>query len=315
MLEHSPAQRVAMTFGGKLDQHNIEQIAQTVRRYNIRIINAQSSIDRYTAIFANLWYRLGVAVLHTRRQTPKSIGGRLQCWFYTRFTRRIIAVSNGVKNELVKLGIPAKHIEVIYNGTPPEKYVLNQVQRSETLGQQYGIEAGDYVIGCVSRHKQQEQLLRAVGLLPFAVTVLLTGIDETPAYKRITDAYRLPHRIIYTGEIPNADVLYLYPLFQVKVLPSVIEGLSQSLLEAMAMGVPVIATRAAGNIDLIQHEKNGLLFDENDINTLAEQLQRVLTNTHLSQTLAAAGRYTALHDFSIIQTLDNYEAFLAKFCH
>lgn len=309
MLEHSAAVRVAMTFRGKLDRDNIRHIAELVRNYGIQIINAQSSIDRYTAIFANIGYRLGVAVVHTRRQTPKSMGGWLQNWFYTRFTRRIVAVSEGVKTELVRMGIDAAHVEVIYNGTPPEKYQLKRPERSNELRQQYGIADNDFVVGCISRYKQQEQLLRAVGKLPFAATVLLVGIAEKPVYRQITDAYTLPHRIIYTGEISNADVLYHYPLLHIKVLPSVIEGLSQSLLEAMAMGVPVIATRAGGNPDLIQHAQNGLLFDDNDINTLAQQIETLHNNAHLRQSLAEAGKYTALHDFSIARTLERYEAF------
>lgn len=312
LLEKSPAVRIPMVFRGKLDRQNIRHIAQIVRQYDIQIINAQSSLDRYTAIFANLIYRLKLPIIHTRRQTPKSMGGKLQSWFYTHFTKKIVAVSEGVKLQLVQLGIPAQHIAVIYNGTPPEKYILTDPNRSQTLCQQYGIKAKEMVIGCVSRYKQQEQLLAAVGLLSFPVTVLLVGISEKPNYKRITDAYTLPHRIIYTGEIPNTDVLYYYPLFAVKVLPSVIEGLSQSLLEAMAMGVPVIATRAAGNIDLIRDKQNGLLFDENDVKTLSQHLENVLTNQTLRQTLIEAGKQTALHDFSITRTLDNYEAFYAN---
>ena len=311
MLEHSAAVRVAMTFRGKLDRDNIRHIAELVRRCDIRIINAQSSIDRYTAIFANIGYRLGTAVVHTRRQTPKSMGGWLQNWFYTRFTRRIVAVSEGVQTELVRMGINAAHIEVIYNGTPPEKYQLKHPEHSNELRQQYGITDNDFVIGCISRYKQQEQLLRAVGKLSFAATVLLVGIAEKPAYRQITNAYTLPHRIIYTGEIPNTDVLYHYPLLHIKVLPSVIEGLSQSLLEAMAMGVPVIATRAGGNPDLIKQAQNGLLFDDNDTNTLAQQIEMLYKDARLRQTLAEAGKYTALHDFSIARTLDRYEVFFS----
>jgi glycosyltransferase involved in cell wall biosynthesis len=314
LLEKSKAQRIAMTFRSKFDTQNMRHIAQVVRQYDIQLINAQSSLDRYTAIFANLFYRLNLPIIHTRRQTPKSMGGRLQNWFYTRFTRQIVAVSEGVKAELVQLGIPAHHITVIYNGTPPEKYQLNDPQRSQVLREQYGISPNDIVIGCISRYKQQEQLLRAINLLPFAVTVLLVGISEIPAYKRITDTYQLPHRVIYTGEISNTDVLYHYPLLHIKVLPSIIEGLSQSLLEAMAMGVPVIATRAAGNIDLIQHQQNGLLFDEGDSKTLAQYIEMLLGDKTLCAQLTLQARQTALNDFSIQRTIERYEQFFAHIC-
>ncbi|MGB5978013.1 MAG: glycosyltransferase, partial [Cyclobacteriaceae bacterium] len=108
---------------------------------------------------------------------------------------------------------------------------------------------------------------------------------------------------------PADKVLSYYPLFTLNVLPSTIEGLSQSLLEAMAMGVPVIATRAAGNPDLIQHEVNGLMFEHGNISELARQLKRVMSNEGLRQNLIENGRRTALEEFSIDNTISRYETF------
>jgi glycosyltransferase involved in cell wall biosynthesis len=312
MLQDSPAQAVAMTFGGPLDLSNIRQIKDTVARHDIRIINAQSSKDRYTSIWAKLFYRLPVKLFHTRRQTPRSSGNRLQNWFYTRFTDGIIAVSKGVKDSLVQLGLPDGHIHVIRNGTPRSKYDQVSPQQAQKIRYDYRIKDDETVIGCISRYKQQEQLLEALCHIPGPLTVLFVGIDERDSYRQIREDCAGHHRIIYTGRIAAQDILHYYLLLQVKILPSITEGLSQALLEAMALGVPVIATRAAGNIDLIQEGVNGLFFEAGDSRQLAERIQTLLDDEALHRQLSEKGRLTALEDFSLAKTLDNYEAFFAE---
>ncbi|MDZ7371872.1 MAG: glycosyltransferase, partial [candidate division KSB1 bacterium] len=98
-----------------------------------------------------------------------------------------------------------------------------------------------------------------------------------------------------------------YPLFDIKVLPSETEGLSQALLEAMALGVPVIAADAAGNPDLIRDGENGLLYKAGDSRHLAQQIERLLHDQALYRTLQENGRKTALDDFSIERTIERYE--------
>lgn len=312
MLQDSPARAVAMSFGGAMDLTNIRQIKDAVARHSIQIINAQSSKDRYTSIWAKLLYRLPVKLFHTRRQTPRSSGNWLQNWFYTRFTDGIIAVSKGVQDSLVQLGLPAKHIHVIPNGTPRSKYDHVSQQKAEQLRQHYQIKSNEPVIGCISRHKQQQQLLQALCHISKPATVLFVGIDEADSYRRIRQECAGHHRIIYTGRIDSQTILSYYLLLTIHILPSITEGLSQALLEAMALGVPVIATRAAGNIDLIQEKQNGLFFEDGDSQGLAECIETLLQDTTLRRQLSENGRKTALEDFSLSKTLDNYEAFFYK---
>ncbi len=312
LLHDTPVQRIAMPFRGKFDRKMMQQIHQIVQQHRIQLINPQSGQDRYLTAFSQMWYRFNAIVVHTRRQRPKSDGGWLQAKFYTAVTDKIVAVSYPIQQHLVQLGIPASHIHVIHNGTPIEKYQHLIPAQVEALRTKYALSPTDIVVGCVGRHKQQEQLLQALHSIEQPLTLLLVGIEETPELNAITQGYATPHRIIYTGMIPPQDVLHHYPLFQLKVLPSNMEGLSQSLLEAMAMGVPVIATDAAGNPDLVQHEQNGLLFPEGDTATLAQWIQRLLREPALRNRLVEAGQHTALHTFSIENTVRNYEAFFQQ---
>ena len=85
------------------------------------------------------------------------------------------------------------------------------------------------------------------------------------------------------------------------------EGLSQSLLEAMYLGVPVVATRAAGNISLIRDKENGMFFENGDILGLVEAVKEIMKNDELRKKLIKNGQKTAKEDFSILKVVENYE--------
>lgn len=307
LLEDSKVVHIPMQIRHKLDRKNIRHIAQMVRDYKIDIIDGQSSKDRYTTILARWYYKLPVKLVHTRRQLALSMGILGQSWFYEKGTDKVIAVSEGVKQSLIKIGISAQHIEVIYNGTPQEKYDKVNPQKVNALKAKYAIQEGDFVIGCVARLKEQKQLLEAIAFLDQAVKVIFMGIESSPEFQKIISSYTLPHEIHFAGAISNDEVLNYYPLFDIKVLPSTIEGLSQSLLEAMALKVPVIATDLGGNRELIEEGKNGFLFENENTQQLASLIKKLMQSEELKNQLGEYGHKTALEKFSIDRTVERHE--------
>lgn len=310
-LSGSLVSLVPMTFKSRIDFKNMAQIKDAVEKYNIHVINAQSSKDRYTSIFARWLYQLPVKVVHTRRQISKSCGG-LQSWFYQQGTHKIIAVSKGVKDSLIDNGIRDNHVHVIYNGTPSTKYDDVSKRPNAELACKLDIQEGDFVIGCISRRKCQDQLLKAVGKLDYKVKLIFIGIEPTQQDLDIISQSKVAHDIYFEGMMSNEQVLEYYNFLDVCVLPSTMEGLSQSLLEAMFLKVPVIATAAAGNLDLITHQKNGLLFENNNIDDLESCLTAVKTNTVDLKTMIDNAYFNASNNFSQKNTVDNYEAFFEE---
>ncbi len=312
LLKDSKATAVPMQFKGKFDFANAKEIARFCANNAIDIVNAQSSWDRYGAGLAKLFYGLKAPIIHTRRQMPKSSGLFIQNWFYLLTAKEFVAVSTQVKDGLEKLGIPSARIKVIENGTPSEKYVLPKIEdEQQRLRIKYNITPSDVVIGCVSRLKEQVQLLLSLAHVQTSVTVLFVGIEETDDLKDASKGLER-HRIIYVGAVSSEEVLYYYKVFSVKVLPSTMEGLSQSLLEAMALGVPVIATAFAGNIDLIEDGENGLLYENNNIRQLASQIEKIIESEKLAHKLIQGGHVTAFQKFSIENTVTKYEQFFAE---
>lgn len=312
LLENTEVNRVAMTFGGKFDTSNWKQIKDAVKQNNIQLINAQSSHDRYTSIFANWRYKLGIRIVHTRRQMPMSLGGPLQLYLYNKKTDGVVAVGGEVKKGLIKLGIKADHIKVIHNGTPKEKYQHLDHDFIESLKSRLKITQEDFVLGCVSRPKNQEQIFEALKLIDRPIKAIFCGLKKEEPYISHMAQFKADHQICFEGDVPGDKVLNYFKLFDIKVLASTMEGLSQSLLEAMALGVPVTATAFAGNLDLIRDGENGLLFEDGDIQQIATNIERLRDDKTLRESLKKQGLITAFETYSIENTISNYEEYFSE---
>lgn len=308
MLIDTPVIVVPMTFKGRLDLSNIRHIAQTVKKYSIQLINAQSSYDRYTAIFARWLYHLECKIVHTRRQPPLSEGGFIQRWFYVKGTDKIVVISDTLKKIFAEKGYPASHLKVIHNGAPVNRYQNITDERVSKLRDQLGISPDDIIIGCVSRRKKQEQLIHALKYLDSSYKVLFVGIEKG-CLDQLARQLGIKQKIIYAGIVSSDDALNYYKLMNVNTLPSTTDGFGLVLIEAMACGVPVVGTNFGGISDVIQHEKNGLLYTNENYNQFAACIERCIKDKALREMLISNGLKRALEDFSIEQTIGNYESF------
>lgn len=300
-IEHLP-------FKSKWDIKSMRAIRDIVLRDKIEIINAQASYDRYLTIFARWLYKLPVKVVHTRRQMPLSVGG-LQSWFYTKGTDQIIAVGEGVKEALVKKGTPENHVTVIYNGTPHEKYKHINDDQVSALIEKYKLKGNTRVIGCISRLKKHDQVVKALALIDEPITAFFLGFTAEQLGLEIVREAEKKHTLHFLGLVDPSELLAYYKLFNIYILPSTTEGLSQAVLEAMYMGVPVLATRALWNRGMIDEMENGVLFEDENIKDLANKIDTTLNDKNLLAKLSKASIQTAHEKFTIERTIENYIRF------
>jgi glycosyltransferase involved in cell wall biosynthesis len=238
-------------------------------------------------------------VKHTRR-TP--LYYRIDRFCLPRY-ERVICVSKDLQEECLKLPVSAERCLLIENGIDLAEY-----SRTHTLveaRQSLGIPAGRLVVGAVGRlsaEKGFDLLIRAVDRLARAgldLDLLIAGEgDEEPRLRALASELGCGERVRLLGF--QANVKELYQAFDVFVLSSLREGLPNVLLEAMALEVPVLATRIAGVPRLIDDESNGLLIQPGSVDELTRALERLLRDGELRRRLAHVGRETiaARHSFA-----------------
>ena len=109
-----------------------------------------------------------------------------------------------------------------------------------------------------------------------------------------------------------AEAQNYYQLVTVNVLPTAMDGFGLTLLESMAAGVPVVATRVFGVIDVLDNEKNGLWYESGDSRQLADKLMIALFDSERRAQLIENGYKAAFETFSLDRTIDNYEQFFRE---
>ncbi|MEM8526717.1 MAG: glycosyltransferase family 4 protein [Bacteroidota bacterium] len=306
LVADSKVIRYPMTFKSKWNKESLQQIKKAVEKFDIQLINAQSSKDRYLSIFAKWKYKLPIKIIHTRRQTPKSVGGFLQNWFYVKGTGKIVTVSEQLKNTFIQKGIPAEHLHVIYNGIPKAKYKQYSEEKVAALRQKFGLKSSDIVIGSISRLKKQEQIIRALPYLDEKIKVLFAGF-EAGIFNKLIAELNIKNEIIYAGKIDGKEIMNYYPLLDLKILPSTMDGFGLALVEAMGMGVPVIGTRYEGIIDVLDAQRNGLWFEDGNIEELVAKIKQALYDKAIRKRLIANGLQAAHEHFTLEETILNYE--------
>jgi glycosyltransferase involved in cell wall biosynthesis len=303
-LEESAVPVVPIEFGRGWNLRAAREIAALIRRDRIDLVDAQDSRDRKAAILAKLVFGARARLVITRRQMTSShpLGNRL----YGAVSDRVIAISHGVARSLVVRGLPADRISVVHTGLDPSR-VAGLVAESEVaaLRAELGLITGLPTVGVVARRKDQETLLVAAASLGRPLNIVFAGIERDAPLAALESELPAGTRVVYAGF--RDDVRAFYALFDVKVLPTLREGLSQAILESLAVGVPVVAADAGGVPEVIEDGVNGLLFPAGDAAGLAERLRRILDDGPLRERLADAGRARLAEEFSADRLVEKTE--------
>jgi len=279
-------------------------IARLASDAGVQVVNSHGSRDRAACRLARLAGRLPAACVMTRRQMPRSLP--LSVLLNGFVADRTIAVSRSVARALVRRGAPPWRVSVVPNGVD-----LDRIDRDvpgaaiETARALAGWRPWRPTVGVVARRKDHEVLLRALPLLERPISLVLVGVAPDPELAALAAAAPR-HELRCVPFRP--DVLPFYRLLDVAVLPSRSEGLSQALLEAMALGIPVVASRAGGNADLVTHGEDGWLVAPRDSTGFAHALSRLLGDSELRRRLGQRARQTARIRFSLPRTVVATEA-------
>ena len=227
-------------------------------------------------------------------------------------TDAVFTVSSDLRDYHARqVWISPSRIRVLANGVDSERFAPS-AERKASSRASLGLPASSIVIGSVGRLvpiKGHAGLLDAAEMLlsrGVDLFVVLVGDGSELGHLR-AKAAALPYlsaRVHFLGASKNvAEALNAMDVF---VLPSTSEGMSNTLLEAMSAGLPVVATRVGGNPELIEDQVSGLLFSVGNIRELAGNLERLVASREYRESFGAAARARILTNYSLESMLSKY---------
>lgn len=279
------------------------KVAGVARREGYRLIHSHTPRTAMVGRIASL--AAGLPMVHhvhspTARDTESPLRNRTSA-VVERISllgvARLIPVSQSLERYLLDKGYAAAKIHTVANGVPtPAGQLPDRCVPVE-----------EWTIGSVALYRPRkgiEVLIEAVAALRRRgrrVRLLAVGPFETQAYE--TEIRALAQRLQVAEAIEwmgfTDDVNKALAAMDVFVLPSLYgEGMPMVLLEAMAMGVPVIATRIEGIPEVLDHGRTGLLVPSGDAGALAQSVEALMNGRHDWQALRVAGRNAQVERFS-----------------
>jgi sugar transferase (PEP-CTERM/EpsH1 system associated) len=225
---------------------------------------------------------------------------------------RVFAVSQALRAYYaLHLRIRETRMSVIPNGVDSERFRRQDDLRHITR-EKLGAGPDTLVVGTVGRLdpvKDHRTLFAAMDLLlasgiPVRLVVVGDGPERPALEMDIKTRSSLAEQTVFTGN--TTHVVSQLNSFDVFVLPSLAEGMSNALLEAMSVGLPCIATRVGGNPELIEEGLSGLLFNAGDARTLAAHLKTLASDPERRRNLAGNARKRIEVNFSLHRMLNNY---------
>ena len=280
-------------------------LADVVARQRVDVVNSHATRDRRALTWLRWRGRLPIGFVVTRRTMPLTSPVELVVVGAT--ADRTIAVSAAVARALRRRLHPGRRLVVVPNGID-----LRRVDARVTAGALAAARArlgdlGDRPVGVVvSRRKDQDVLLRALPLVERPVAIACVGLEPDADLVALARAVPERHRVALVPFVEQPLPFYHVAAFA--ALPSRIEGFSQGLLEAMALGLPVVASAAGGNPDLITDGETGLLVPPRTPAAWARAVDRLAADRDFAARLARAGRELVRRAFTLERTAERTEA-------
>jgi len=201
----------------------------------------------------------------------------------------VIANSQGLC-ELALKSAPQKEIGVIYNGIDIVEFFPDLSKKDKDK----------FNIICVSRvtpRKGIRFLIQAFDILlkryDYIRLIIVGDGNERVSLENLAQGLGIKDKVVFTGPISHDNVWEYYQKASIFVLPSLNEGMSNTMLEALACGLPLLATDTGGTRELVTDNKNGFIVKMKDFNDLAEKIEKFLLDRSLEEKMGKESRLLA----------------------
>lgn len=232
-------------------------------------------------------------------------------WVLSLITQKITTVAKSVAEYMINTeGIPARKIEVIYNGVKAELY--EQDSGGERQKEELGLDDNHFIIGNVARlvaNKDHRTLISAFkiisGRMPEARLVIAGDGPLKDELRSQIEDLGLQDTVKLLGN--RRDIPDLLKIFNLFALSSLREGFPVVLLEAMASGKPVVSSDVDGNTELVIDDETGLIVPPGNPSAMAEAIERLARDRQKTKIMGANGRKRIKALFSFEKMISGYE--------
>ncbi|HEV2269450.1 MAG TPA: glycosyltransferase family 4 protein [Steroidobacteraceae bacterium] len=220
----------------------------------------------------------------------------------------VLALSEAWRSTLQRIS-PQARIEVLMNAVP----LPAPAERQRAAGRQPNL----LFFGEIARHKGVLEVARAFAAVAAALPALrlvYAGTGRAVAETRaLTTQLGLGGRTEFTGWLESERKRAVLADATIFVLPSFVEGVPMALLEAMSLGLPVIATPVGGVPEIVTHEVDGLLVPPGDVAALAAAIARLMNEPQLRERLGRAARATIATRFALDTAVERLLGYYRRF--
>ncbi|HEY2067200.1 MAG TPA: glycosyltransferase [Gemmatimonadaceae bacterium] len=299
------------------------QFARYLRKERVQIVHAH---DMYSNVFATPWARAaGTPVVIASRRWWHTLPNRklqLANAVAFRMAGAVLTNSAQVARSVREVeGVPEARVWTVTNFVDEEAFTPLPEDERARLRREWGVPAGAAVVGCVARLvpvKNHALLVEAFAELRRrnrAVHLVLIGDGECrDALTAQVRALGIEHAVAFVGELRSGG--NHHRAFDVSALVSLSEGFPNTLIEAMAAGVPAVATAVGGSVDAVVDGVTGLLVPAERADALTAALQRLVDDSTLRESFGGAARDRAWATYragAVVQSLESmYDALLAR---
>jgi len=275
------------------------RLRQLVARVNPAIVETHSVKSHFVVWLSGVWRdRPWIAFHHGYTTTSHRMRVYNQCDHLSlRHAHRVVTVARSFIPELAHRGVRSDRLTVINNAVTAERYTHVTQQGLADIRRAIAGTLGERLVVCIARlsgEKSQVDLIRALARIrrsssTLDVRLVFAGVGpDEQSLRRAAQQLEVLDSCSFIGHV--RDVAPLYAVADVVALPSRREGFPNALLEAMAAGVPVVATAVGDVAELIRHGETGLLVPPRSPDALSESIVELLTNAPLRRRLTTAAR-------------------------
>ncbi len=286
-------------------------LAKHLRKGDVAIAHAFDFYANLMLVPVARWARVPV-VIGSQRQLGDLLSPMQQFaqWAVFQLCTRVVCNSRAAASRLVNGGLRETKIVVIPNGLPDEAFSeFAPVLRHNSIVVRVGLVARMNHPG-----KNQSLFLQAAAYIakrfPNVEFVLVGDGPYREPLERLAEKLGITHRVQFLGE--RTDIPAVLAGLDISVVTSNSESLSNVILESMASGKPVIATRVGGNTELVREGETGLLVPPQDVHALTHAIEILLTMPDLGQEMGQAARRVARADFCLKRICEQYEQLYAS---